>query len=84
VLDAFLFAEAVADAGIPPGVINIVPGGREIGAYLVQQRDVDKVAFTGSTAAGRRIAGNLRPPAPPGHPGAGRQVRRDRPRRRRP
>jgi aldehyde dehydrogenase (NAD+) len=56
VLDAFLFAEAVADAGIPPGVINIVPGGRAIGAYLVQHRDVDKVAFTGSTAAGRRIA----------------------------
>jgi acyl-CoA reductase-like NAD-dependent aldehyde dehydrogenase len=56
VLDAFLFAEAVADAGIPPGVINIVPGGREVGAYLVQHPDVDKVAFTGSTAAGRRIA----------------------------
>jgi aldehyde dehydrogenase (NAD+) len=37
-------------------VISIVPGGREIGAYLVQHRDVDKVAFTGSTAAGRRIA----------------------------
>ena len=56
VLDAFLLAEAAADAGIPPGVINIVPGGREVGAYLVQHRDVDKVAFTGSTAAGRRIA----------------------------
>jgi aldehyde dehydrogenase (NAD+) len=56
VLDAFLFAEAVAAAGIPPGVINIVPGGREVGAYLVQHRDVDKVAFTGSTAAGRLIA----------------------------
>jgi aldehyde dehydrogenase (NAD+) len=56
VLDAFLLAEAAADAGLPPGVINIVPGGREVGAYLVQHRDVDKVAFTGSTAAGRRIA----------------------------
>jgi aldehyde dehydrogenase (NAD+) len=56
VLDAFLFAEAVAAAGIPAGVINIVPGGREAGAYLVQHPDVDKVAFTGSTAAGRRIA----------------------------
>ena len=43
-------------AGLPPGVVNIVPGGREIGAYLVQHRDVDKVAFTGSTAAGRQIA----------------------------
>jgi aldehyde dehydrogenase (NAD+) len=37
-------------------VINIVPGGRELGAYLVAHRDVDRVAFTGSTAAGRRLA----------------------------
>ena len=56
VLDAFLLAEAVAAAGIPEGVVNIVPGGRELGAYLVAHRDVDKVAFTGSTAAGRRVA----------------------------
>jgi aldehyde dehydrogenase (NAD+) len=56
VLDAMLFAEAVEASDIPPGVINIVPGGREVGAYLVQHRDVDKVAFTGSTAAGRQIA----------------------------
>ena len=56
VLDAFLLAEAIAAAGIPAGVINIVPGGRELGAYLVAHRDVDKVAFTGSTAAGRRVA----------------------------
>ena len=56
VLDSYVFAEAVIAAGIPAGVINIVPGGREIGAYLVQHRDVDKVAFTGSTAAGRQIA----------------------------
>jgi aldehyde dehydrogenase (NAD+) len=56
VLDAFLLAEAVDAAGIPDGVINIVPGGRELGAYLVQHHDVDKVAFTGSTAAGRRVA----------------------------
>ena len=56
VLDAFLLAEAIEAAGIPVGVINIVPGGREIGAYLVEHRDVDKVAFTGSTAAGRRVA----------------------------
>ena len=56
VLDACVFAEAVLAADIPPGVINIVPGGREIGAYLVQHRDVDKIAFTGSTAAGRQIA----------------------------
>jgi aldehyde dehydrogenase (NAD+) len=56
VLDAFLLAEAIEAAGLPGGVINIVPGGRELGAYLVEHRDVDKVAFTGSTAAGRRVA----------------------------
>jgi aldehyde dehydrogenase (NAD+) len=56
VLDSYLFADAVLAAGLPPGVINIVPGGRELGAYLVQHPDVDKVAFTGSTAAGRQIA----------------------------
>ena len=56
VLDAFLFAEAVEASIIPPGVINIVPGGRDVGSYLVGHCDVDKVAFTGSTAAGRQIA----------------------------
>jgi aldehyde dehydrogenase (NAD+) len=55
-LDAFLFAEAVAASDLPPGVINMVPGGREIGAYLVAHPGIDKVAFTGSTAAGRQIA----------------------------
>ena len=49
-------AAAIEAAQIPAGVINIVPGGRELGAYLVEHRDVDKVAFTGSTAAGRRVA----------------------------
>ena len=49
VLDALLLAEAVAEAGLPPGVLNIVPGGREIGAYLVDHPGIDKVAFTGST-----------------------------------
>jgi aldehyde dehydrogenase (NAD+) len=56
VLDSYVFADAVIAADIPPGVINIVPGGRDLGAYLVQHRDVDKIAFTGSTAAGRQIA----------------------------
>ncbi len=56
VLDAFLMAEAAAAAGLPPGVLNVVPRGREIGAYLVGHPDVDKVSFTGSTAAGRSIA----------------------------
>ncbi|WP_427918334.1 aldehyde dehydrogenase [Streptomyces sp. cg40] len=56
VLDAYLLAEAVEEAGVPAGVINIVPAGREAGAYLVSHPAVDKVAFTGSTAAGRNIA----------------------------
>lgn len=56
VLDAFLMAEAAFAAGLPPGVLNVVPGGRELGAYLVDHPGVDKVSFTGSTAAGRAIA----------------------------
>lgn len=55
VLDSYVFAEAVAEAGIPAGVVNIVPGGRDIGAHLVAHPDVDKISFTGSTAAGRSI-----------------------------
>ncbi|MCQ4080827.1 aldehyde dehydrogenase [Streptomyces sp. RB6PN25] len=58
VLDSFVLAEAADEAGIPAGVINWVPGGRELGAYLVQHPGIDKVAFTGSTAAGRIIAEN--------------------------
>jgi acyl-CoA reductase-like NAD-dependent aldehyde dehydrogenase len=56
VLDCFILAEAAHEAQLPAGVINWVPGGRELGAYLVSHPGVDKVAFTGSTAAGRTIA----------------------------
>ncbi|MEV7319548.1 aldehyde dehydrogenase [Streptomyces sp. NPDC093970] len=56
VLDSVLLAEAVEEAGIPDGVINIVPGGRDTGAYLVSHPGVDKVSFTGSTRAGREVA----------------------------
>ncbi len=56
VLDAFLMAEAALEAGLPPGVLGVVPGGREVGGYLVGHPGVDKVSFTGSTAAGRTIA----------------------------
>ncbi|GLW64230.1 aldehyde dehydrogenase [Actinomadura rubrobrunea] len=55
-LDAYLLAEWIREAGVPDGVVNIVPAGREVGAHLVAHPDVDKVAFTGSTAAGRKIA----------------------------
>ncbi|ALE84891.1 aldehyde dehydrogenase [Pseudonocardia sp. HH130629-09] len=54
-LDAYVWADAAVEAGLPPGVLNIVPGGREAGAHLVAHPGVDKVAFTGSTAAGRAI-----------------------------
>ena len=56
VLDSMLLAEVIEASDLPSGVINIVPGGREIGAHLVQHPAIDKVSFTGSTAAGRQIA----------------------------
>jgi aldehyde dehydrogenase (NAD+) len=56
VLDAMLMCEAAAEAGLPDGVLSVVPGGRELGAYLVSHPQIDKVSFTGSTAAGRAIA----------------------------
>jgi aldehyde dehydrogenase (NAD+) len=56
VLDSLLLAEAIMEADLPAGVVNIVPGGRELGAYLVEHPGVDKIAFTGSSAAGRKIA----------------------------
>jgi acyl-CoA reductase-like NAD-dependent aldehyde dehydrogenase len=55
-LDAHLIAEAAEEAGLPPGVVNLVPAHREASDFLVRNRGVDKVSFTGSTAAGRRIA----------------------------
>ncbi|HEY3140653.1 MAG TPA: aldehyde dehydrogenase [Acidimicrobiales bacterium] len=55
-LDAFLVAELLEQAGLPEGVVSIVPSGPEVGEHLVRHPGVDKVAFTGSTATGRRIA----------------------------
>ncbi|WP_460304285.1 aldehyde dehydrogenase [Actinocorallia aurea] len=54
-LSGYLLAEALAEAGVPDGVVNLVPGGRDIGELLVRHPGTDKVAFTGSTAAGKRI-----------------------------
>jgi acyl-CoA reductase-like NAD-dependent aldehyde dehydrogenase len=56
VLDSYLIAEAAIEAKVPPGVLNWVAADRAVGAYLVSHAGVDKVAFTGSTAAGRSIA----------------------------
>jgi acyl-CoA reductase-like NAD-dependent aldehyde dehydrogenase len=55
-LDALLLAELIAAAGLPPGVVNVVTGGRDTGEALVRHPLVDKIAFTGSTEAGRHIA----------------------------
>jgi aldehyde dehydrogenase (NAD+) len=54
-LSSYLFAEAVEEAGLPAGVVNVVPADRAVGEHLVTHPGVDKIAFTGSTAAGRRI-----------------------------
>ena len=54
-LTAYLLADALSAAGLPEGVLSIVPADREVGEHLVRHREVDKVAFTGSTAAGRKI-----------------------------
>ncbi|HEX6140659.1 MAG TPA: aldehyde dehydrogenase family protein [Candidatus Limnocylindria bacterium] len=55
-LTAYLFADVVLQAGLPPGVVNIITGPGEIGMELVRHPDVNKVAFTGSTAVGKMIA----------------------------
>jgi acyl-CoA reductase-like NAD-dependent aldehyde dehydrogenase len=55
-LDAYLLAELLQQAGIPDGVVNVLPADREASEMLISHPGVDKVAFTGSTAAGRRIA----------------------------
>ncbi|MGK0742127.1 aldehyde dehydrogenase family protein [Leucobacter sp. Z1108] len=54
-LNSFLIADAAAEAGIPPGVINIVPCNREVGDHLIGHPGIDKIAFTGSTPVGRKI-----------------------------
>ena len=52
-LSALLFAEICAEAGLPPGVFNVVTGGGAMGQLLAEHRLVDKVAFTGSTEIGK-------------------------------
>lgn len=55
-LSMLYVARLIQEAGFPPGVINIINGtGREAGAALAQHEDVDKIAFTGSTATGKEI-----------------------------
>src|SRR5689334_791226 len=54
-LTALLFAELVADVGLPPGVLNVLSGDGETGKHIVAHPDIDKIAFTGSTEVGRAI-----------------------------
>lgn len=54
-LTALMFAEICQEAGLPAGVVNIVTGYGDTGAALVSNPDVDKIAFTGSTAVGKQI-----------------------------
>jgi aldehyde dehydrogenase (NAD+) len=51
----YLLAEFMESLKLPPGVINVIAADRQVSEYLVRHKDVDKVTFTGSTAAGRRI-----------------------------
>jgi aldehyde dehydrogenase (NAD+) len=55
-LDALWLAEMLEQVGLPDGVVSVITGGRDVGEALVRHPGVDKVAFTGSSAVGRRIA----------------------------
>ena len=54
-LTALLFADLAREAGVPPGVLNIVTGDGAVGEMIVSHPDIDKIAFTGSTTVGRKI-----------------------------
>ena len=55
-LDALWLAEMIEQVGLPDGVVSVLPGGSDVGEALVRHPGVDKIAFTGSSAIGRRIA----------------------------
>jgi betaine-aldehyde dehydrogenase len=56
-LDANVLAEIFAEAGLPKGVLSVVPAGREVSEHLVKHPGVDKISFTGSGVGGKRIGG---------------------------
>ncbi|OBF31230.1 aldehyde dehydrogenase [Mycobacterium sp. ACS1612] len=60
-LNALLLAEMIAEAGLPDGVVSVLPGDAGLGEYLVKHPGVDKVSFTGSTAAGKAVAAACAP-----------------------
>lgn len=55
-LEAYIIAEAAKAAGLPAGTVNLVPSDREAADHLIHSTDIDKVTFTGSSAAGMHIA----------------------------
>jgi len=55
-LDSYLLAEILDEIELPKGMVSFLPAGREVGEYLVRHPGIDKVTFTGSTAAGRKVA----------------------------
>ncbi|HKT01857.1 MAG TPA: aldehyde dehydrogenase [Rugosimonospora sp.] len=55
-VSGLVLAEILDQVGLPEGVVSVLPAGREVGEHLVRHPGVDKIAFTGSTGAGRRIA----------------------------
>lgn len=57
--EAYIMAEIFEAVGLPPGVVNVVTADREVSELLVRDHRVDKISFTGSTVAGRRIASIL-------------------------
>ncbi len=81
-LSALFFADICRQAGLPKGVVNILPGYGDAGAALVAHPDVNKVAFTGSTAVGKAIARTVAGTRQEGHARTGRQGRQHRLRRR--
>jgi aldehyde dehydrogenase (NAD+) len=54
-LDAYLLGEIAKEAGLPEGVLSILPADREVSEYLVGHPGIDKVSFTGSVPAGKRV-----------------------------
>jgi acyl-CoA reductase-like NAD-dependent aldehyde dehydrogenase len=55
-LNALLLAELIVESGLPPGLVSVLPGESSVGESLVNHPGVDKVSFTGSTAAGKAVA----------------------------
>ena len=53
---AYIFAQIAEEIGLPPGVVNVVTADRAVSELLVRHPDVDKISFTGSSAAGKKIA----------------------------